>query len=278
MAHISGLWTYPVKSCQGVAVDAVRVTELGLAGDRTFALWADGELVEQKATPGLAAIGAALSADGTTLTLSHPDAGTHTHQRRDEGAERTATWAFETFTSVDQGDEVAGWLEEALRSPTRLVLARDPWDINLPIPQFDRLHARPKQSFTAASPVGLANQASLDDLNDRLDEPIPMDRFRVNVVIDGVDPYAEDDIATITCGDVVLTNVVAAERCAIVTTDQRTGERPPNNVLATLSAYRKKPKGERFASGLAFGAYMAVDAPGELRVGDELAIEFRRNA
>jgi hypothetical protein len=177
---------------------------------------------------------------------------------------------LDEFDAVDQGDEVAGWLSTVLGRDVRLIAPHDPWQINFPVPQMALLHEQPKQSFTAASPVGLANQASLDDLNTLVDTPVPMDRFRMNVVVDGLDAYTEETVHSLGNDEVELLQVSPAERCLIITTDQRTGERPENNLMATLSKYRSKPKEERFGSGLKFGNYMTVGKEGTLRVGDRL--------
>ncbi|MCP3993109.1 MAG: MOSC domain-containing protein [Actinomycetia bacterium] len=271
-AVVSQLWTYPVKSCQGVATDSIQITSLGVTGDRCFAIWAEGRLVEQKLTPYVASIGAAFDSRTGVLTLTHADKGVHAHQVRSEGPLRPAKWLLDEFRTVDQGDPVAEWLSEVLDKNVRLVMPHDPWRINFPVPQMALLHDHLKHSFTAASPVGLANQASLDDLNTRVDTSVPMDRFRVNVVIDGLDAYEEDHVHSLSTDDVELLQVTAAERCVIITTDQRTGGRPENNLMETLSTYRKKSKEERFASGLKFGSYMIVAKEGTLRVGDRLSV------
>jgi uncharacterized protein YcbX len=264
------LWTYPVKSCQGVPAQSIEITTMGIVGDRGFAIWADGRLVEQKLTPRVASISAEWHPAEETLLLRHPSHGPHEHQARQSGPIRDATWVLDEFATIDQGDDVAAWLSSVIGRDVRLVVPGDPWKINFPVPAMALLHEQPKQSFTAASPVGLANKASLDDLNGRVDTPVPMDRFRMNVVVDGLDPYEEDDITSLANDQVELLNVTAAERCVIITTDQRTGERPKNNLMQTLGEYRAKSKEERFGSGLKFGNYMAVGQEGTLRVGDRL--------
>lgn len=269
-AVVRELWTYPVKSCQGVAVDSIDITSLGIVGDRRFAIWADGELVEQKLNPYVASIGASLDPDTGLLTLTHPDHGVHQHRARSEGPLRRARWVLDEFDAVDQGDEVAEWLSSVLGRNVRLVAPHDPWQINFPVPQMELLHEQPKQNFTAASQVGLANRASLDDLNTLVDTPVPMDRFRMNVVVDGLAPYAEETVGGLGNDEVELVQVSPAERCLIITTDQRTGARPENNLMATLAKYRSKPKDDRFGSGLKFGNYMTVGKEGTLRVGDGL--------
>jgi uncharacterized protein YcbX len=264
------LWTYPVKSCQGEPAQSIEITDMGVVGDRGFAIWAEGRLVEQKLTPRVASIGAEWDLANRTLLLRHDGHSSYEHQVRESGSILEATWVLDEFTTIDQGDDVAGWLSAILDRDVRLVVPGEPWKINFPVPQMALLHERPKHSFTAASPVGLANWASLEDLNGRVRTPVPMDRFRMNVVVDGLEPYEEDDISSLANDEVELLNVTPAERCVIITTDQRTGDRPPNNLMQVLGKYRAKPKQERFGSGLKFGNYMTVGREGTLRVGDRL--------
>ena len=92
----------------------------------------------------------------------------------------------------------------------------------------------------------------------------------MNVVVDGLEPYDEDNITSLANDNVELLNVTPAERCVIITTDQQTGERPDNDLMQVLGEYRAKTKEERFGSGLKFGNYMTVGRAGTLRVGDRL--------
>jgi uncharacterized protein YcbX len=148
----------------------------------------------------------------------------------------------------------------------------EPWKQNLPLEQFNLLHQTLRDRFYAVSPVSISNVASLVDLNGRLKSPVPMNRFRMNVVVDGLDAFQEEEIESLSSESVSLERVTVAERCIIVTTDQETGERKKSDLLQTLNKFHRRPKGERFGSGLVFGAYMAVAREGELRVGDQLTV------
>ena len=268
-ATIRELWTYPVKGCQGVAVEAIDVSKLGIPGDRQFAVWCKGELVDQKDTPAIASIAARYEDGDRTLTFSHAKAGELHHTVRTDGERLEAKWVLDQFTTIDQGDAAATWLSEILNEDVRLTAPGDVWKINFPIPQMKLLHDEEKRSFFAASPVALANRASLEDLNRQLDTPAPMDRFRMNVIVDGLEPYQEDAITSYSNGVVQLLQVTPAERCVIVTTDQKTGERKKSDLLKKM---RQKPKSETFGSGRIFGSYLQVGKAGTLRVGDRLAI------
>ncbi|MEM9173772.1 MAG: MOSC N-terminal beta barrel domain-containing protein [Myxococcota bacterium] len=266
---IRELWTYPIKGCQGVAHEAVTVSALGIPGDRAFTIWKDGALVDQKDTPRAASIGARVDLEAGTLVLHHAEAGKLVHAIRAEGERLPGKWVLDAFETVDQGDAVADWLSAILGEPVRLVAADAAWKINFPIPQMALLHEQPKRSFTAASPLSLANRASLEALNAQLDAPVPMDRFRMNVVVEGIDAHAEDALTEIRGDSVHLRHVTPAERCAIVSTDQTTGDRDRGSLLRFLP---EKTKEDRFGSGRIFGTYLRVERAGTLRVGETLKV------
>ena len=269
-AVVRELWIYPVKGCQGVPVDSIEITRMGVIGDRGFVLWSDGKLVDQIETPQIASLAVGFDRDTNTLCFEHAEQGSYRHVVCRDGSALEAKWVLDEFQTIDQGDRVADWLSSVLGKPVRLVSPDQPWKINFPIPQMQLLHQQPKQSFFSASPVSLANQASLEDLNGRLEAPVGMDRFRMNVVVDGLDPYQEDELVSIGNDAVELLQVTPAERCVIVTTDQKTGERPESDLLKVLGGYRRKKKEDRFGSGIIFGLYMAVRREGTLRIGDKL--------
>ena len=271
-AIVRELWTYPVKGCQGVAADSIEITKMGVTGDRGFVLWSEGELVDQIETPQIASLAVGFDRDRGALRFEHARHGAYEHAVRAEGPARETKWILDEFQTIDQGDEVADWISVVLDKEVRLVSPGDPWKINFPIPQMQRLHQEPKQRFFSASPVSLANQASLDDLNGRLAKPVGMDRFRMNVVVEGLDPYQEDELVSFGNEAVELLQVTPAERCVIITTDQKTGKRPKSDLLKVLGEYRRKKKEERFGSGIIFGLYMTVGREGTLRIGDKLRV------
>jgi uncharacterized protein YcbX len=271
-ATVRELWTYPVKGCRGVAAQSLEITRMGVSGDRGFVLWRDGKLVDQIDTPQIASLAVGFDAERGVLRFSHSEHGDYEHSVRSEGTVREAKWVLDEFETIDQGNEVAKWISSAIGKDVRLVSPGAPWKINFPIPQMKLLHQEPKQRFFSASPVSLANRASLDDLNGRLEKPVPMNRFRANVVVDGLDPYQEDALVSLGNDAVTLLQVTPAERCVIITTDQATGARPKSDLMKVLKGYRQKKKEERFGTGLIFGSYMTVRREGTLRVGDELVV------
>jgi uncharacterized protein YcbX len=112
------------------------------------------------------------------------------------------------------------------------------------VPETHREALRdPLVSFADAFPYLIASETSLDDLNSRLNRPIPMDRFRPNIVIRGCgSPYAEDRWQAIRIGAITFRHGGPCVRCVVTTTDQRTLERGPEP-LRTLATYRRVPEG-----------------------------------
>jgi uncharacterized protein YcbX len=269
---VKELTVYPVKGCRGTAVEEATLTQRGVVGDRLYTMVENGVPLDQIKAPQLGGLAAACEGDGARLVFSHPDHGSFEHARRDEGARLATKYVLDSFEGIDQGDEVAAWLSGVTGRSVRLITAGEPWEQNLPLDQFSLLHGKLRERFYAVSPVSVSNVASLDDLNGRLKSPVPMNRFRMNVVLEGLEAFQEDTLASLATDSVSLERVTVAERCIIVTTDQETGERRKSDLLQTLNKYRRRPKGERFGSGLVFGAYMAVATEGVLRVGDRMVV------
>lgn len=266
------LTIYPVKGCQGTPLTEATITERGVVGDRLFAIVENGETIDQIKAPRLGGVGVVWKAEIDQLIFSHPEYGRFEHTRRDSGELLPTKYILDTFEGRDQGDEVAKWLSDVTGRSVRLITASEPWRQNLPLDQFKRIDQMLRERFYAVSPVSVSNVASLEELNGRLKSPVPMNRFRMNVVVDGLDPFQENEIDSLSTSTVSLDSVTVAERCIIVTTDQQTGERKKSDLLPTLNKHYRRPKEERFGSGLVFGAYMAVGQEGVLRVGDKMQV------
>ncbi|WP_367129096.1 MOSC domain-containing protein [Saccharothrix sp. HUAS TT1] len=258
MATVSALVSYPVKGCGGVAVERAEVTTTGLPDDRLFApVGPDGGIVWQGEAPRLAAVRARLLDSGAKLALSAPGAGELVLDVTEDGPGRPVAVEKWPGSGVDQGDEVAGWLSDAIRKPVRLV--REP--------------ARANRARGGSDPTALLvlSLSTLEDLNARIAargaEPVPMDRFRPNVVISGwPEPHTEDRVARMAVGGVEVGFGERAIRCAVTLVDQTTGVRVGPEPLRTLADYRREP------GGVSFGLKAAVLAPGHVAVGDEVTV------
>lgn len=269
MARITSLHVYPVKSCRGIDVDAFRVTDTGPEWDRRWMIVtaAEGRFITQRSHPAMARIAVTIS--GGNLRLAGEGIEPLVVPLAHAGETRRVVVWNDDCRGIDAGDDAADWLAAVLGEPLRLVRI-DPSVPRLASTQFAGPGVYPV-SFSDGYPVLMISRESLADLNRRMAEAIPMGRFRPNVVIEGVDAYAEDAMALFRFGPVVLRGVKHCTRCAIPTTDQRSGARDPRQEpLRTLKTYRH----DRALKGVTFGQNCVIEAGvGErLAVGAELRI------
>ena len=171
---------------------------------------------------------------------------------------------------VDQGERLAEFLSEAVGTAVRVASLRNAFRRQVPLEEFALVDGTQQDRFVDVAPVLVTNEASLADLNGRLETPVPMERFRPNVVVAGLPAFGEDQVAALAGADgFKLLRATHCERCAATCTDQRTGERT-KEPLATLASYRRRPNG--YAGGVLFGAYMALEGSATVRVGDQLSV------
>lgn len=267
--RVTGLFLYPVKSLRGHAVPAAEVDALGFAGDRRF-LVVDpaGKFLTQRTAPRMACIDARLSAG--LLTLSAAGAGSVAVPTVSDPAALLRTvsiWKSEGLQAEDCGAAAAIWLQTFLGFPCHLVRIG---------PRFSRPVLKPAAqpgdlfAFADGVPFLAVSEASLAQLNDRIQEnqgePVPMDRFRPNLVVDGCDPFAEDAWTRARIGEVVFRQGGPCARCSVTTTDQRTGELASSEPLKTLAAYRRD---RADPTKINFGANLIHETKGGIvRVGD----------
>ena len=266
--RITGLWFYPVKGCRGVQAAEVRLSDTGLAGDRQFVIVDDkGLFLTQRDVPELARIDALYR--GNTLVLASRGRGEVVVPLDAPGKLREVQVWSSRGIATDAGDEVALWLGRLLGRPVRLVRAGPEWQRS-----FAHDGATGPLAFADGYPLLLMSEASLNDLNERLAAPVPISRFRPNILVDGIPPYAEDSLAHARYAGVVLRGVKPCVRCAVTTTDQLTGARDDRSEpLRTLARYRN----DRELRGVKFGMNVAVSqgAGERLHVGDVLETVFR---
>lgn len=268
MARITGLISYPIKGCAGYPVVDSLVTPAGLAHDRSFlVITEDGGFRSQRRSPRLALIRPVVDEPGDWLTLHGPDADPLRIAVDTEAPRRGVELFGVPYQGIDQGEEAAGWLSEVLGEPSRLV--RVP-------PEHDRTTdgLTPGTSgYADSGALHLLSRPSLALLNERLaargSAPLPMDRFRPNIVLDGWDdePHAEDRVRRLSAGDVEFGYAKLAIRCVVTTVDQENGTKAGPEPLRTLADYRRAAEG-----GVAFGVKLSVVRPGKLSVGDEMAV------
>ena len=257
---------YPVKSLHGDAHASAVVEPRGLEGDRRW-LVVDGanRFLTQRELSHMATIAARNEPGGLALSapdrkplfvpIPPPDAASH----------RVTIWR-DTVEAGTAGPEAESWITGALGVPCSLVYQANP--ASRPVnPAF----AAPGDvvSFADGYPLLVTTTASLSDLNARLPTPVPMPRFRPNLVIDGALPWAEDQWHRIRIGAALFRVPKPCDRCTIPSIDQETGLRPdPEEPLRTLKTFRRDASGR-----VLFGTNLVPEALGIVRVGDEVEAE-----
>jgi uncharacterized protein YcbX len=240
LGHIAALYIYPVKGCAAIALDAAPLGAMGIRHDRRWMIVDDatGRFLSQRADPALATIRPRIGTDALELGL--PDGTGLAVPLDDRGTTRTVeVWGDRVLAvEPDAGASAAlgRWLGRQValvRFPEAALRPCDP-------------SVAPAGSHTAFAdgfPLLVTTTASLDALNDAMRRrgaaPVPMSRFRPNVVIAGTSAGAEDRARRVVLADgLVLDLVKRCERCAVTTVDQATGAKTGKEPLATLAAVR----------------------------------------
>jgi uncharacterized protein YcbX len=260
--QLTQLFIYPLKSARGIALREARLTPRGLAHDRRFMLVDEqGLFVTQRQHPQMARLVTSLTDErlcvdweGERLEVPlTPSVGDTARVRvfRDE------------VSALDLGAEASRFFSAALGQTLRLMYMPDTSQR-----QVDTAYARAGDhvSFADGFPYLLASEATLADLNARLETPVPMQRFRPNLVVSGAPAYAEDRWGEIRIGDALFEVKKPCTRCVIITTDQETGVRHPKEPLKTLAGYNTWHGKPAFAQNL-------LCRSGErLRVGESVVV------
>ncbi|NET90076.1 MAG: MOSC domain-containing protein [Kamptonema sp. SIO1D9] len=278
--RVTGVFVYPIKSCRGIRVDWAEVTAKGFVGDwglgdREFMLIDEkGKFVTQRQYPSLATIEVKVAGNELILSADGVNLDFLTFQPSLSGREiRVEIWRDRT-TAIDQGDEVAKWFQAALNVSQDFRLVRQSPRYLRPInPQFATAENQPV-SFADGYPFLLIGTASLADLNNKLAakyqddfQPLPMNRFRPNLVVETDEAFVEDKWKVMQINDIKFSIVKPCSRCVITTTDQVTGERNKlKEPLLTLSSYRQ------FSGGIMFGQNVIPEQIGTVNLGDEVQV------
>ncbi|CAL9594437.1 putative protein YcbX [Streptomyces sp. enrichment culture] len=269
-ARLQSIHVHPVKALRGLAPREAAVEPWGLAGDRRWALIDDGgKVVTQRRQPRLALAAAELLPGG--VRLSAPGMEPLTVPVPHPGKTVVVEIFRDKVEGVPAEDPAAhAWCSAYLGMDVRLVHMDDP-ATRRPV---DPRYARPGEtvSFADGYPLLLTTTASLDALNHLLAQgdhaaegPLPMNRFRPNLVVSGTGPWAEDGWTRVTVGEVAFRVAKPCGRCVVTTTDQGTGGRG-REPLHTLGRHR------RLGDKLVFGQNLVPLGPGTVRAGDPVEV------
>ncbi|RFZ94245.1 MOSC domain-containing protein [Mucilaginibacter conchicola] len=263
MLRVSQLIIYPIKSLGGIELTTAKVTDRGLEHDRRWMLIDDdNRFLSQREYAQLALCKVSVEDDGLSVTYT-PDGSSIKipFEPIKQDALEVTIWD-DTCSGQLVSDEVDAWFTEKLGKSSRLVYMPDETHR-----QTDLRYTSEGMvtSFSDAYPLLIIGQAALDDLNSRLDEALPMNRFRPNVVFTGGAPYSEDLMNHIQINGLDFYGVKLCARCIMTTINQETiakGKEP----LKTLAKYRRK------GNKILFGQNLALIGTGNINVGDELTV------
>lgn len=281
MPVLSALHLYPVKSCAGIALREATLTPAGLMReqiyDREWMVVDDhGDFLTQRECPAMARITPKLTAD--TLQLRAPGMLRLDIALDLPDPDRAPTLAVRVWddvvTAYDCDETTATWFTKALGVRCRLVrfhpqarrTTSGKWTDGQKIPTL----------FSDGYPLLVIGEASLADLNAKLAAhgraPLPMDRFRPNIVLRDAGAFEEDFAQSLAIGDAVLKPVKPCARCSIPAIDQASGVAGPDP-LDILAGYRADP---RVDGGITFGMNAIVQAGdgSRIRIGDHVGLQL----
>ena len=281
MPILTELNLYPIKSCAGISLREAVVTEAGLMSEHIYdrewmVVDAQGNFLTQREHPRMALIVPRIKGDmlelrapgmlrlEIPLDLSDPDEAPTLEVR---------VWD-DTVKAYDCDETTATWFSNAVGVACRLVrfhphakrLANKKWTGDVEVPTM----------FSDGYPMLVISEASLEDLNQKLTAQgraaLPMNRFRPNLVINGIEAFEEDYVDTFKLGGATLKPVKPCPRCPIPSVDQATGIVGPSP-LDILQTYRANPKVD---GGITFGMNaILLEGEGQvLRVGQEVGVEL----
>lgn len=267
--RVSALNIYPVKSLAGIPLDRSKLDNMGLQYDRRWMIVSpEGQFITQRTNPEMALIHTAIESGQLTLSKEGmndclvPKAGINSE------IIDVTIWR-DTLRVQRVSDATDNWISEALGTPCHLVYISDKV-----MRQCDLEYAKKgdQTGFADAYPLLIISEASLQDLNTKLEEPVDMRRFRPNIVITGCEPYAEDNMTAFSIKDIPMRGVKLCSRCAVPTVDPDTGKRSSKEPIATLITYRK------WDGQVYFGLNAIHENSGDIQVDDQLVVNATKDA
>jgi uncharacterized protein YcbX len=261
---ISELFIYPVKSLAGIMVDSAKVERRGLEFDRRWMLIdATNKFLTQREFPKMALMRTSVDRDGVRFEFDGREFSVPALPDSVR-IETVEIWNSRVAASI-YDEQVNRWFSDSLGAEIRL--AAMPETTRRAVNPDFAVRGDDHVSFADGYPVLIIGQGSLDDLNSRLENPVPMNRFRPNFVVEGAAAFAEDGWKKIRVGETIFDVVKPCARCVVTTIDQAKGDKTGVEPLKTLASYRTVGGGIMFGQNL-----IAESEGGVIRVGDEVEV------
>ncbi|CAN5270497.1 MOSC domain-containing protein [soil metagenome] len=263
--YLSEINIYPIKSLGGISLERSVVEERGLQFDRRWMLVDEkNEFLTQREFPKMATISVKIQENNLSVVLDNEEK-LISLEPNTAAAASVKIWQSRCRAKVYES-EINNWFSDVLQTNCKLVLMPD--EVRRAVNPFYAVRKfKDVVSFADGYPFLLIGENSLDELNSRLEKPLPMNRFRPNFVVSGPTAFAEDDWKKLKIGNVVFYVVKPCARCVITTIDQETGVSDGKEPLKTLASFRQKRQ------KILFGQNLIAENFGEtLRVGDAVEI------
>lgn len=261
---LSAVNIYPIKSLRGIAVEAAEIQPRGLRFDRRWMLVdALGDFMTQRDYPQMARVRVEVTPHGLLCAVPDDEPLLVPYAPESRTPTQVTVWR-DTVAALPVSYAADLWFSRVLGKTCRLVQMPESTERRV---NTQYAHNGEIVSFADGYPFLLIGQSSLDDLNARLAEPLPMNRFRPNLVIEGADPFAEDTWHHIQIGDAVFAIVKPCARCTIPLVDPERGVVAGKEPLRTLATFRKVGSKVMFGQNL-----LLVSGSGTLHVGDAVRV------
>ncbi len=261
---VSQLYIYPVKSLGGIAKQRADITDTGFKYDRKWMLVDENNLfISQRSCPEMVLLQTAETENGITVFHKQNPQEAIIIPFDNENDEKIKVVIFEdTCDAIEVGKEQNEWFSDVLQTNCKLVCMPD--DTKRLV---DKKYAANEEvtSFTDGYPILMIGQSSLDSLNEKLTEALPMDRFRPNIVFTGGHAHIEDEMASFEINKINFLGVKLCSRCVITTINQQTA-RKGKEPLKTFATYRMKD------NKVYFGQNVLHQQNGDISIGDEIKI------
>lgn len=260
---LTQIWIYPIKSLGGISLLSAQAMGKGLRYDRRRMLIDEtGTAITQRDYPKMALLKTSISSEQLKVKFEENELKIPLAEH-DRSRPLNVTIWNDQVKAVEVGTSHSEWFSEMLGVRCKLVFFPEENDR----PVDPRYHVNNENvSLADAYPFMIIGQSSLDDLNSKLNEPIPINRFRPNFVFEGGDPYEEDEWRNFSIGEVRFVGVKMCDRCVITTVDQSTAEKGAEP-LRTLASYRKRGNKIYFGQNLVALDHTIVN------VGDRIVLE-----
>ncbi len=270
MLQLSQLYIYPVKSLGGIPKQAVEISATGFKYDRRWMLVDEQNLfLSQRSHPQMVLLHVAEVTDGFVVSKYNDDAmSIHIPFTCSSKKTVSVTVWNDVCEAIEVSDRHNEWFSDMLNVKCKLVYMPD--DTKRLV---DKRYAKNEEvtSFSDGYPVLMIGEASLELLNNKLADPLPVSRFRPNIVFTGGHAHIEDEMAVFEINGIRFSGVKPCSRCVTTTINARTAERE-KEPLKTLATYRMKN------NKIYFGQNVLQQQQGEIRTGDEIKIIIQQDA